>query len=125
MSRLKFWSKLPHEEAISHLAAEYYFGPGIQARGSLKTDSDIYIDCEFEGSIETQGVIEIDANAIVKADLTCRTMSLAGNLHGNVAVVEQASLAGNASYTGKLRCSNLKIDQGARINGQILTKDQV
>lgn len=116
---INFLSRLRKPETVTKLAAEYYFGPGLKARGKIKTDSDIYLDCDYEGELVSQGVIEIDTNAHVQADLSCRSLRLSGQLAGSAKVKEQATILANADYSGELNCTVIEINQGALIDGQI------
>lgn len=122
---IPFLARLKKQHTISQLAAEYYFGPGLHVRGTIQTDNDIYLDCNFAGKLITEGLIEIDVNARAKAEVSARTLLLHGELKGPAQVRERAVLAGNASYEGDLQASVLEVQPGAQLKGQVRAEANV
>lgn len=120
---IPFLSRLrKQDQSISQLAAEYYLGSGVSGRGAITTDSDIYIDCDFDGELTSEGVVEIDVNATVRATVRARTLILHGHLNGDTEVKERAVIANNATLAGKLSSSVIEIQPGAIVSAHVLSQ---
>ena len=113
---------LRKKQDITKLAAEYFLSSFVSAHGDIVTDQDIYLDCTFQGSIKTEGLIEIDTNAKIEASIEARAIKLNGIFNGTLTAKEHLTIASGAQASGQLQASVVQIDQGAIINAQIISK---
>ncbi|HVY53273.1 MAG TPA: polymer-forming cytoskeletal protein, partial [Gammaproteobacteria bacterium] len=87
----------------------------------IETEHDIYIDCNYTGEIHTEGLVEIDANARVKANIKCRAITIAGKLEGKVIAAQHITAQANADIKGHLEAPVVEVAQGAILNANVLT----
>ena len=108
--------------AIAHLSAQYSLGPTLQARGDIITEHDVYLDCDFDGSIKSEGLIEIDVNARVHGDISARAIKISGWYQGQAEAREQFTALASATIRGHVSASLLEIDQGAIVAAEITSQ---
>ena len=105
--------------AIAHLSAQYSLGATLQAHGDIVTEHDVYLDCNFDGSIKSEGLIEIDVNARVHGNISARAINISGWYQGQATAREQFTALGSATIRGSVSANNLQIDQGAIVVAEI------
>ena len=83
-------------------------------KGSIKTRSDIRIDGNMEGDIETKGKLIIGVGATVKGDVLCANADIEGTFQGKLNAQETLSLKSESVVTGEVTIGKLVVASGAR-----------
>lgn len=96
---------------LTFIADDCEFNGTIVSKGSAR------IDGRVEGIVNVAGDLVIGQSASLKADLQATTISIAGEIHGNVKAKELLELSSTARLYGDINTKQLKIDQGARFIG--------
>ena len=94
-----------------------YIADDCEIKGDIASQGNARIDGKVEGTIRIAGDLVIGQGAVVKANIEAKTISVAGEIHGNVKAKELLELASSARLYGDVKSKQLKIDQGARFIG--------
>ena len=96
---------------VTFIAAE------CQVTGSLNIKGDARIDGQVEGNVKATGELTIGPGAVVKANIEANSVSIAGEVRGDIKALDTLELAASARLYGDICTRQLKIEQGARFVG--------
>ena len=100
-------------------------GVSVSIKGEIKGSEDLTVDGQVEGRIDLpEHALTIGPNATVVADITAKVVTVFGSVIGNVSAREKADIRKTASVEGTLTCGRLAVQEGAKINGKIETKNK-
>lgn len=100
-------------------------GVSVSIKGEIKGSEDLTVDGQVEGRIDLpEHALTIGPNATVLADITAKVVTVFGSVIGNVSAREKADIRKTASVEGTLTCGRLAVQEGAKINGKIETKNK-
>jgi cytoskeletal protein CcmA (bactofilin family) len=100
------------------LETDSIVGKGTEFKGTLTNGADIRIEGKFEGKIKVEGNVIVGEDAIVKADIQARSISIGGRVTGDVDCQGQVELLPSGRLKGKMKGSDLAIAEGASFNGE-------
>ncbi len=100
--------------------AETVIGSAIKVKGNFHGQGNIVIEGVLEGSLKTNANIFIGEKARVTASVEAKDLIVNGEIKGNVRVSNYLSLGGTAKITGDIQYSEISIEKGAIINGQLM-----
>ena len=92
-------------------------GPDAKFIGELSFEKAVKVIGGFEGKIATKGNLMIAQEGVLKADVEAGTITVEGELNGNVAATDLIELKQSARLQGDLRCERLVVVDGARFVG--------
>ena len=92
-------------------------GPDAKFKGELNFEKGVKILGSFEGNITTKGNLVVANEGIIKADVEAGTITIEGEINGNVAAQDLVELKNTARLQGDLRCERLIVVEGARFVG--------
>ena len=100
-------------------------GVSVSIKGEIKGSEDLTIDGQVEGKIDLPDhMLTIGPNATVVADITAKVVTVFGSVIGTVVAREKADVRKTASLEGSLTCGRLAVQEGAKINGRVDTKNK-
>ena len=99
-----------------------YIGPGVIAEGEIKTEDDIFIDTQFKGQIESDGVVEIGKNSNFSGSIKARSVLIEGIANSNVSATELISFASCAEFRGSATSREVIVPKGTLIDAKIITE---
>lgn len=111
-------ARKPRHQPTADLA-DTVIARDLHIKGQLESDNDIWIDGTVEGDITTAGNLTLGSSADVRGNLGARTVSIAGRLSGDVTAKESISIESSALVTGNLSASDLRIESGAVLRGEV------
>jgi cytoskeletal protein CcmA (bactofilin family) len=88
-------------------------GRGVRLEGKLTFSGTVRIDATFSGSIVTDGVLVVGEQAKVDADISCGTVTVEGEVNGNVVAREAVELRRSATLRGDVETPSLAVERGA------------
>ena len=90
----------------------------IEFSGTLKFSTSLKIKGIFNGEINATGHLYIGKNAVVKANIKVKQITVYGKIEGNVKASEKVELLNNAELIGDIRTPDLIIQSGCKFNGK-------
>ena len=94
-------------------------GPSMHIIGEIRTDEELLVDGEVEGSLESHSLLTVGPNGKVRANIKAREVVIFGSVHGNVEVAEKIAIREQGSLVGDIRTAGISIDDGAYFKGSI------
>ena len=100
-------------------------GISVSIKGEIKGSEDLTVDGQVEGRIDLpEHTLTIGPNATVVADINAKVVTVFGSVIGSVVAREKADIRKTASIEGSLTCGRLAVQEGAKINGKVETKNR-
>ena len=90
---------------------------GTKWNGTLKAESGVRVDGEFEGSLETGGTLVIGKDGVVRAEIRVKDAIIGGKVTGNVTAANKIELQSGASLSGDVKCRGIIIDNDVFFEG--------
>jgi len=88
-----------------------------QITGSIIINGNARIDGKIEGNIHVTGDLIIGSSACLKADIEAKTVSIAGEVRGNIKTTDLLELNDTARLLGDICTRQFKVEQGAQFTG--------
>src|SRR5437868_13938477 len=101
---------LPHQESL--IAAD------ITIEGKIEGGGSVRIAGKFNGDVNVQGDLTIEAGAKLTGGVRADNVTIAGELEGNVAEASRVDLLQTGVMIGDLKAGSLTVTAGARMRGQ-------
>lgn len=97
-----------------------WIGHGVEIEGRITSGQDIRIDGKVDGTIEVgDHSMTIGPSAVIKANLTARSILISGTVVGDVTATDRVELKATASIDGGITSPRLVVADGAVVNGTI------
>ncbi len=93
------------------------FGKDTQFFGDLSFKKSLQINGTFEGEIKSGGFLVIGEDAVVKANISAKTVIVKGTIHGNVEATDRLEIQTKGRIYGNIRTSKLTIADGVVFEG--------
>lgn len=93
-------------------------GTGTFLKGKLRFRDSLRVSGTFEGEIESEGLLYVDENAVVRADVRARSIVIAGTLRGNAHATERVEMLPAAKIYGNVRTARVRIGEGVVFEGK-------
>jgi len=88
-----------------------------QITGSITINGNARIDGKIEGNVHATGDLIIGTNAFLKADIEANTVSIAGEVRGNIKTTDLLELNATARLFGDICTRQFIVEQGAHFTG--------
>lgn len=88
-------------------------------KGNVTTDKALRIDGYFEGQITTSDIVIVSECGVVKGDVKCRELQLAGKGSGTVVCSELCNITNTGSFDGELTTADLVTVKGSKLNCRV------
>jgi cytoskeletal protein CcmA (bactofilin family) len=96
-----------------------FIGKGVDFKGTIIYNGTVRIDGSLEGEVQTDGVLLIGEEAVLKAKVTAGTVVCKGKITGDVTATEKIRLRAPAVLDGGVKAPMLSIEEGVLFNGTI------
>ncbi|MCU0821551.1 MAG: polymer-forming cytoskeletal protein [Spirochaetes bacterium] len=93
------------------------FGKDTQFFGDLTFKKSLQINGTFDGEIKSGGFLVIGEDAVVKANISAKTVIVKGTIHGNVEATDRLEIQARGRIYGNIRTSKLTIADGVVFEG--------
>jgi len=100
-------------------------GLDAKFKGELSFEKGVKILGGFEGQINSAGSLVVASGGMLQADVEAGTITVEGEISGNVAAKDLVELKSTARLQGDLRCERLIVVDGARFIGHCNVGDGV
>lgn len=92
---------------------------GLTIEGKIEGSGHIRIAGRFNGDVNVQGNLTIEPGARVVGGVTAETVSVAGELEGNIMNAARVELLESGVLTGDLKAGSLTVAAGSRMRGRV------
>jgi cytoskeletal protein CcmA (bactofilin family) len=100
-----------------------FLGPQTAVEGNLKVDGTVRIDGHLKGSIASEGcTMIVGEKAFIEADISVHTITVSGEVKGNVNASHRIQLCPTARVFGDLHAPEVLVDAGAVLDGRCSIK---
>ncbi|MCX7919725.1 MAG: polymer-forming cytoskeletal protein [bacterium] len=90
---------------------------GSSFKGTLKSESSVQIDGDFEGDIVVKDTVTIGAQAAIKANITAGEVKISGKVVGNVIAKDRLEIQSQGKMFGDIKTPRLIIAEGVVFEG--------
>ena len=90
----------------------------IEIVGSIKSTSHIRLDGKLNGDLSCSGNAVIGNAANVKGNITVDSVSVAGQVNGNITAKDRIELKATARISGDIRSKRLTVEDGVTFVGK-------
>jgi cytoskeletal protein CcmA (bactofilin family) len=90
---------------------------GVSIEGSVKFASELLIDGEVDGTIESGGILTIGEHAHIKGEITAGSVTVQGMVEGNILATERCELLAGSTLKGDIEAPRLVVDEAAAFQG--------
>ncbi len=99
-----------------------WIGGSILVRGDVVSSEDLVIDGQVQGNIELgDHNLTIGSGASVVADLVAKSITISGQVKGDVVGSEKVELKASARVEGDINAPKFTMEEGATLIGKVDT----
>ncbi len=90
---------------------------GVAIKGSLKFSRELVVDCDLEGTIDSEGRLIVEKNAQIRGEIHAGSVTVFGTVEGNVMATERCELRAGCTLRGDIEAPRLVVDDNATFVG--------
>jgi cytoskeletal protein CcmA (bactofilin family) len=90
---------------------------GVAIKGSLKFGRELVVDCDVEGTIDSEGRLVVEKNAQIRGEIHAGSVTVFGTVEGNVMATERCELRAGCTLRGDIEAPRLVVDDNATFVG--------
>jgi cytoskeletal protein CcmA (bactofilin family) len=108
-------------------SARAHFGATTSIKGRIQSREDIYIDGDFQGTLDVAGCqLTVGPNGRVSANALAREVIVFGAMNGDVDATGKVSVRQSGTLIGDIRAAGIVIEDEAYFKGKIdiITKER-
>ena len=115
---------LSHRPAAPATRSGGLLSSGVSIKGSVTFQTELLIDGEVEGSIDSPGVLTIGKQARIRGEVKVKSVTVLGTVDGNITASERCELQAGCTLRGDIEAPRLVVDENATFFGsaKIATK---
>ena len=99
-----------------------FFGNKLAVKGRVSGNGNLVIMGTLTGEFDLNGELVIAPSAVVNAEIKAHTLTVSGNVTGNLTAREKISLEKSAVVSGRMTTQRLSMAEGAAFNGEVEMK---
>ncbi len=92
---------------------------GLTIDGKIEGSGHVRIAGRFQGDVNVQGNLTIDAGAKLTGGVRANTVVIGGELEGNIDAASRVELLETGILNGNLKAGSLTVAAGSRMRGQV------
>src|SRR5262249_32371323 len=96
---------------------------GVLIKGSVKFLSELFIDGEVEGTIESTGTLTIGEHGYIRGEIRTKSVEVQGTVEGNIFVTERCELHAGCTMRGDIEAPRLVVNEKRDIPWQRKGRD--
>lgn len=94
-------------------------GPGITIEGEVSSEDEVVIGGVLRGKLVAEGPVTVEVDGVVEADIGAQSVSIGGNVTGNVTAADRVELRSGGKLVGDVKTARLTIADGAMFKGNV------
>lgn len=107
-----------HSERVKERDIDTVMGEDIDFTGSLTFTDPLMIKGKFSGDIKATGVLYIEVNSHVEANIVADSVHIRGEVLGDIEANESVQLFSTARVTGDITAPKVKMENGCFFSGK-------
>ena len=100
-------------------ARESIIAADLTIEGKIEGAGHVRIAGSFKGDVHVQGNLTIEAGARVTGQVRASTVTVGGELHGNIDAAARVELLETGLVAGDVKAGSLTVAAGSRMRGQV------
>ncbi len=105
---------------MEQLKERTLIGPSISIKGTLSGTDDLIIKGRVEGKIDLKkNNITVDKSGSIKGDIYGKSITIEGEVEGNLFGVERIVLQPSGVVRGDMKAPAINLEEGAKFKGNI------
>jgi cytoskeletal protein CcmA (bactofilin family) len=89
----------------------------VDFSGTLNFEKSFLIQGKISGKINARGILVIDKDAVVDADISAPKVVIRGSVTGNISASEKVELTGTGRLQGNVNTPKIMMETGCIFNG--------
>ena len=106
-----------HNDALDEEDFDTILSTDIEFNGTLNFEKPFLIRGKFSGDISAKGLLVVDEDALVDADIKASRVVIRGNVKGNVIAAEKVEVSVTGRLTGNVTAPEIFMETGCLFNG--------
>lgn len=98
---------------------ESFIATDLTIEGKIVGQGSVRIAGQFQGDLQVDGDLTIEAGAQVTGEIHAETITIEGTVQGNVNATSQVKLLESGQIIGDLKAKSLTVTAGARMRGKV------
>lgn len=98
---------------------ESVIGLGLAIEGKIEGEGDVRIAGNFKGDVRVKGNLIVEAGAHISAEISADTVTVGGQVDGNINASTQVKLLESGQLIGDLKAKSLTVAAGSRMRGRV------
>jgi len=94
-------------------------GKSLLLEGQLKGKEGLIIAGKIKGSVEVDGALSVEKEAVIEADIKANNVKILGKVKGDISSTGNVHYMEDCSVTGNTITSRILIEDGATIKGSV------
>jgi cytoskeletal protein CcmA (bactofilin family) len=90
----------------------------VEVKGTLKFSGELTFDGKVDGDINSEGVLTLGENAVVKGTIDVGSVVVRGKITGNIIAKDKIELKAKTELFGDVRAAKLVIEEGVTFVGK-------
>lgn len=90
----------------------------VEVKGTLKFSGELTFDGKVDGDINSDGLLTLGENAVVKGTIDVGSVVVRGKITGNVVAKDKIELKAKTELFGDVRAAKLVIEEGVTFVGK-------
>jgi cytoskeletal protein CcmA (bactofilin family) len=111
--------KNKQEKNMNTEQAKTVIGEDVEISGNVKCESNIQLNGKLNGDLTCGGQALIGDTAAVKGNLSIETISIMGQVSGNITAKDKIELKSTARLHGDIRAKRLTVEDGVTFVGKV------
>lgn len=92
---------------------------GVRLEGQFKSQGDVLIEGEVQGTVQTESLLTVGPEAWVKAKVMATDAVVAGKIEGDLTCKRRLEVKSTAKIFGDIACETITVEAGATLKGQL------
>ena len=92
---------------------------GLTVEGKIQGVGHLRVAGRFQGDVQVEGDLTIEAGAQVTGDLRAATINVGGEVQGNIQATMRVQLLQSGTLIGDVKAGSLTVAAGSRMRGKV------